>query len=341
MRGVTVVLSVLSLLQPAMGDAILGVDFNSNQTGGYSPTLSGFLAFNVPRSLTNPVSLTQLYSTSPETTSGTTSVKVSTSSTLDSRDRTTPVNSGSFTYGSLYRDFVVAVNNNDVLFLQIGGLTPNRRYDVLFYAYDSLVATLGSSTSTFTNNTSAPKPVPSSRTITYNSSVTSNAQFSATLVAQTSATGDLAFSAANTGFQLVTPLNAFSIAADPFFIPGDTDGNGIVEMDDYARVARGFAEHLTGWINGDFNGDGTINDQDYLIIDNTFAQSSGSMPASLLTSRRADFGEGYLADLTAMVPEADRAWIFGAIAVLSTFDIRRQRGIVNGRDGQRQGSIST
>ena len=54
------------------------------------------------------------------------------------------------------------------------------------------------------------------------------------------------------------------------YIPGDADGNGLVNFDDYARIDAGFNQGLIGFSNGDFNNDGVVNFDDYAIIDLAF-----------------------------------------------------------------------
>ncbi|CAN5562542.1 hypothetical protein BH09PLA1_BH09PLA1_00960 [soil metagenome] len=51
---------------------------------------------------------------------------------------------------------------------------------------------------------------------------------------------------------------------------GDTDFNGHVNFDDYARIDSGFNNHLSGWVNGDFDYNGSINFDDYALIDLAF-----------------------------------------------------------------------
>ena len=51
---------------------------------------------------------------------------------------------------------------------------------------------------------------------------------------------------------------------------GDTDFNGIVNFDDYARVDAGFNNNQTGWLNGDFDLNGVVNFDDYALIDLAF-----------------------------------------------------------------------
>lgn len=69
--------------------------------------------------------------------------------------------------------------------------------------------------------------------------------------------------------------NSANPMAAPYQLPfkvlaGDSDGNGKINFDDYARIDNGFNNHLTGFSNGDFNYDGKINFDDYAIIDLAF-----------------------------------------------------------------------
>jgi len=62
---------------------------------------------------------------------------------------------------------------------------------------------------------------------------------------------------------------------------GDTDFNGIVNFDDYARTDSGFLTQRSGWLNGDFDGNGVVNFDDYSLIDLAFnAQSTPLRPAA-------------------------------------------------------------
>jgi hypothetical protein len=51
---------------------------------------------------------------------------------------------------------------------------------------------------------------------------------------------------------------------------GDSDDNGAIDFDDYARIDSGFNNHLAGWIHGDFDSNGVINFDDYALIDQAF-----------------------------------------------------------------------
>jgi hypothetical protein len=57
---------------------------------------------------------------------------------------------------------------------------------------------------------------------------------------------------------------------------GDTDFNGIVNFDDYARIDAGFNNGGTTWFQGDFDLNGVVNFDDYALIDLAFnLQQSG------------------------------------------------------------------
>lgn len=51
---------------------------------------------------------------------------------------------------------------------------------------------------------------------------------------------------------------------------GDTDFNGHVDFDDYARTDSGFNNHSSGWMNGDFDYNGVVDFDDYALIDLAF-----------------------------------------------------------------------
>ena len=51
---------------------------------------------------------------------------------------------------------------------------------------------------------------------------------------------------------------------------GDTDFNGVVNFDDYARIDGGFNNNRSGWLNGDFDYIGGVNFDDYALIDLSF-----------------------------------------------------------------------
>ena len=60
---------------------------------------------------------------------------------LDDRHRATPVDGGGLTQSALYRDFVFAsssaASSGNGLDLHVSGLTPNQKYDLTFWVFDS------------------------------------------------------------------------------------------------------------------------------------------------------------------------------------------------------------
>ena len=84
---------------------------------------------------------------------------------------------------------------------------------------------------------------------------------------------------------------------------GDANMDGRINADDFALIDRGFAKHLTGWTNGDFNYDNSVTPADYLLIDRVFAQQSGPLSPSFLAMRESQFGDAYVSQLLASVPE--------------------------------------
>ncbi|HZZ43008.1 MAG TPA: dockerin type I domain-containing protein [Tepidisphaeraceae bacterium] len=86
-------------------------------------------------------------------------------------------------------------------------------------------------------------------------------------------------------------------------LPGDANGDGRINADDYALTDRGFAKHLTGFSNGDFNNDGVVNAADYMILDTAYLQQNPSAAPSLLSARDAQFGPAYVSTLLTSLPE--------------------------------------
>jgi hypothetical protein len=56
---------------------------------------------------------------------------------------------------------------------------------------------------------------------------------------------------------------------------GDSDLNGVVNFDDYARIDSGFNNSRSGWFNGDFDFNGVVNFDDYALIDLAFNTQGG------------------------------------------------------------------
>lgn len=69
--------------------------------------------------------------------------------------------------------------------------------------------------------------------------------------------------------------------AAPIFVPGDTDGDGIVGMNDFLSVSRNFGKEAEGLINGDLNGDGIVEFHDFLILTRNFGVTSASASSTL------------------------------------------------------------
>lgn len=58
-------------------------------------------------------------------------------------------------------------------------------------------------------------------------------------------------------------------------LPGDFDGNGVVDQGDYSMWRGNFGESVTPYMSGDGNGDGEINSADYVVWRKQLGQSSG------------------------------------------------------------------
>jgi hypothetical protein len=108
---------------------------------------------------------------------------------------------------------------------------------------------------------------------------------------------------------------------------GDATLDGKVDLDDYARIDRGYAMGLSTWVDGDFDYNGIIDAADYLLIDRVFGHQSGLLSPDLLATRQAQFGADYVSQLIAAVPEPAALGVIGLIgAALTT---RRRRTVAN------------
>jgi T5SS/PEP-CTERM-associated repeat protein len=58
---------------------------------------------------------------------------------------------------------------------------------------------------------------------------------------------------------------------------GDTDFNGFIDGDDYARADNGINTGLGGWTNGDTDLNGFVDGDDYALIDNAFNTQAGTI----------------------------------------------------------------
>jgi probable HAF family extracellular repeat protein len=97
---------------------------------------------------------------------------------------------------------------------------------------------------------------------------------------------------------------------------GDTDLDGSITADDFARIDRGYARGASGWANGDFDHDGQLTTADYLLIDRTYGGQVGGLSVNFIALREAQFGEGYVAALTAPLPEPGGAMLLACAAFL-------------------------
>jgi hypothetical protein len=125
---------------------------------------------------------------------------------------------------------------------------------------------------------------------------------------------------------------------------GDTDFNGIVDGDDYARIDSGFNFGLGGWLNGDSDLSGFIDGDDYALIDLAFNVQSGTLrravdfisgndhtlsglyaPGLLRVREHAErFGASYGQSFLSAVPEPRVLGAFGVLtSVLATSRRRR------------------
>jgi hypothetical protein len=106
---------------------------------------------------------------------------------------------------------------------------------------------------------------------------------------------------------------------------GDTNLDGKVDRDDYARIDRGRAKGLTTWADGDFNYDGSVTSADYLLADKAFAFQGAPLDATFLASREAEFGSAYVSSLLASVPEPTSLGLVG-VAAAGLIGRRRRQG---------------
>jgi autotransporter-associated beta strand protein len=106
---------------------------------------------------------------------------------------------------------------------------------------------------------------------------------------------------------------------------GDANLDGVVDADDYALLDRGNARGLTGWVNGDFNYDGVVDSGDYLLTDTSFGRIQGVLSPGLLAERQAEFGDAYVAQLVAAVPEPGSLCLAGVAVGMAAGARRRRR----------------
>jgi cyclophilin family peptidyl-prolyl cis-trans isomerase len=88
--------------------------------------------------------------------------------------------------------------------------------------------------------------------------------------------------------------------------PGDADGNGKVNIDDYFRIDLGFANAKTGFANGDFSGDGRVDGDDYYLIDTHFPVQGVALAASGASAVPEPTGAGMAILITSTMLAARR-----------------------------------
>jgi hypothetical protein len=89
---------------------------------------------------------------------------------------------------------------------------------------------------------------------------------------------------------------------------GDINLDGKIDGDDYALLDRSFAKGTfatsgANWTDGDFNYDGKVDSADYALIDKAFGVQQGGFSPDFLSQRAAEFGDAYVSNLLASVPE--------------------------------------
>ena len=67
---------------------------------------------------------------------------------------------------------------------------------------------------------------------------------------------------------------------------GDANLDGLIDDADFARIANGLSNGLSGWWNGDFNYDGVVDGTDFALIDNAFHFQSGPLAEGVLRRLR-------------------------------------------------------
>jgi hypothetical protein len=90
----------------------------------------------------------------------------------------------------------------------------------------------------------------------------------------------------------------------PGYIPGDFDGDGLVNLADYSKWRTTYGNTVTPWTNADGNGDGVVNNADYVLWRKQMAMGGG-----------ASFGA------SAAIPEPSAVLL--VIVTVALFGVRR------------------
>ena len=127
------------------------------------------------------------------------------------------------------------------------------------------------------------------------------------------------------GTPLVTTFHGLnvddnSILAGYTYI-GDANLSGKVDGSDYSLIDNGYANHLTGWINGDFNYDGVVDGSDYALIDNAFNNQGLALPTAMAATVTAA-----VAGPASAVPEPGSAGVLLAGIAIAARHRRRGTG---------------
>lgn len=106
---------------------------------------------------------------------------------------------------------------------------------------------------------------------------------------------------------------------------GDANLDGRINGDDYALLDRGLAQQGATWTTGDFNYDGVVNSADYLLIDRVFALQGGSLSPAFLAGRESEFGQVYVDQLLASIPEPG---MLAGMGMAMPFLLRNRRRVI-------------
>ena len=66
--------------------------------------------------------------------------------------------------------------------------------------------------------------------------------------------------------------DAATLAGNTLVLPGDANGDGVVNFPDFQSLERSFGNTDAGWDQGDFNADGLVNYADFLVLQQNFGR---------------------------------------------------------------------